>query len=128
MTANTTSAMASVATNSAVFRCTTTCSQTSVQSAAEERQYMATVVGFRHGMVENPRGVIYAQLPGFPLAADGLRLAEELGRLLAAAPVSAVFASPLERAVQTAGALAGPHGLEVVPDRRLIEWSFWQRW
>jgi broad specificity phosphatase PhoE len=89
---------------------------------------VAVVLGFRHGMVENPRAVIYAQLPGFPLAAEGLRLAEELGRLLAPAPVSAVYASPLERAMQTAGALAAPHGLEVVPDERLIEWSFWQPW
>src|SRR5437588_612328 len=36
-------------------------------------------------MVENPTGVIYAQLPGFPLASEGLRLAEQLGKLLAAA-------------------------------------------
>lgn len=89
---------------------------------------MAVVLGVRHGMVENPNGVIYARLPGFPLAAEGVRLAEELGRLLAGAPVSAVYASPLERAQQTARALAAPHGLEVRSDERLIEWSFWQRW
>ena len=89
---------------------------------------MAVVLGFRHGMVENPKGVIYARLPGFPLAAEGLRLAGELGKLLAPAPVSAVYASPLERAMQTAGALAAPHGVEVVPDDRLLEWSFWMRW
>src|SRR5439155_7610889 len=79
-------------------------------------------------MVENPSGVIYARLPGFPLAGEGRRLAEDLGGLLRAAPVSAVYASPLERAMETAAALAGPHGLEVVPDERLIEWSFWVRW
>ena len=89
---------------------------------------MATVVGFRHGMVENPKAVIYARLPGFPLAAAGLEHAERLGELLASARVTAVFASPLDRAMQTAKALAEPHGLEVVPDERLIEWSFWVRW
>src|SRR5213080_1706261 len=89
---------------------------------------MATVVGFRHGMVENPNGVIYARLPGFPLAAAGLEQAERLGKLLATAPVSAVYASPLDRAMQTARALAEPHGLDVIPDERLIEWSFWVRW
>ena len=89
---------------------------------------MAVVLGFRHGMVENPNAVIYAQLPGFPLAAEGLRQAERLGALLAPADVSAVYASPLERAMQTAGALAAPHGVEVIPDERLIEWSFWVRW
>ncbi len=79
-------------------------------------------------MVENPNGVIYARLPGFPLAAEGLRQAERLGALLAPAPVSAVYASPLERAMQTAGTLAAPHGLEVIPEERLLEWSFWVRW
>src|SRR5439155_12051720 len=92
------------------------------------RGHMATVVGFRHGMVENPKAVIYARLPGFPLAAAGLEHAERLGELLASARVTAVFASPLDRAMQTAKALAEPHGLEVVPDERLIEWSFWVRW
>ncbi|MCA1834636.1 MAG: histidine phosphatase family protein [Actinobacteria bacterium] len=62
------------------------------------------------------------------MAAEGLRGAEALGKLLAAAPVRAVYASPLERAQQTARALAAPHGLEVVTDDRLIEWSFWVRW
>jgi broad specificity phosphatase PhoE len=89
---------------------------------------VAVVLGFRHGMVDNPRGVIYARLPGFPLAPEGLRLAEDLGKMLAPAPVTAVYASPLERAMQTAGALAEPHGLEVVAEERLIEWSFWMRW
>ena len=30
--------------------------------------------------------------------------------------------------MQTARALAEPHGLDVIPDERLIEWSFWVRW
>jgi broad specificity phosphatase PhoE len=89
---------------------------------------VTTVVGFRHGMVENPNAVIYARLDGFPLAAAGLEQAERLGKLLAPARVSAVYASPLERAMQTARALAAPHDLEVIPDERLIEWSFWVRW
>jgi len=89
---------------------------------------VAAVIGFRHGMVANPDGVIYARLPGFPLSADGLHEAERLGAMLADARVTAVYASPLERAVQTAEALAAPHGLDVVPDDRLLEWSFWVRW
>jgi len=87
---------------------------------------VAAVIGFRHGMVANPDGVIYARLPGFPLSADGLHEAERLGAMLADARVTAVYASPLERAVQTAEALAAPHGLDVVPDDRLLEWSFWE--
>jgi broad specificity phosphatase PhoE len=42
--------------------------------------------------------------------------------------VIAVWASPLERAVETAQALAAPHGLEVEVDDRLIEWGGLVRW
>ena len=37
-------------------------------------------------------------------------------------------ASPLERAIETAAALAGPHGLPVRVDDRLIEWGGLVRW
>jgi broad specificity phosphatase PhoE len=47
---------------------------------------------------------------------------------LSAAPVASVFASPLDRAVETGEILAAPHGLAVQTDERLIEWSFWERW
>ena len=30
--------------------------------------------------------------------------------------------------METARTLAAPHGLDVVPDERLIEWSFWVKW
>jgi probable phosphoglycerate mutase len=40
----------------------------------------------------------------------------------------AVWASPLDRAVETAEALAAPHGLTVGVDERLIEWGGLVRW
>jgi broad specificity phosphatase PhoE len=43
-------------------------------------------------------------------------------------PVVAVYASPLDRARETAEILAAPHGLTVGLDDRLLEWSFWVRW
>jgi len=48
--------------------------------------------------------------------------------LLAAAPIAAVWASPLERAQETAAILSAPHGMAVQTDDRLLEWSFWVRW
>src|SRR5207302_9165343 len=42
--------------------------------------------------------------------------------------VVAVHASHLDRAVETATLLAQPHGLAVVTDERLLEWSFWVGW
>jgi broad specificity phosphatase PhoE len=89
---------------------------------------MPTVLGIRHGEVENPSNVIYARMPGFRLSARGREMAEQLGKRLSKAPVTAVYASPLERAQETAAAIAAPHGLEIRTDDRLIEWSFWTQW
>jgi broad specificity phosphatase PhoE len=84
---------------------------------------VAAVLGIRHGEVENPGHVVYARSEGFPLAAAGLEAARRLGEALRAAPVAAVWASPLDRAVETARQLAAPHGLSVRVDERLIEWG-----
>ena len=77
------------------------------------------VLGIRHGLVANPGHVVYARLPGFGLAPEGREAAADLARTLARAPVAAVVASPLERAVETAEILAAPHGLPVSTDERL---------
>ncbi|MDP9341254.1 MAG: histidine phosphatase family protein [Actinomycetota bacterium] len=89
---------------------------------------MSAVLGVRHAEVENPEGVVYGRLAGFHLSAAGLEHAERVGALLASAPVVAVHASPLERAQETARALAAPHGLEVITDERLIEWVANEAW
>jgi broad specificity phosphatase PhoE len=86
------------------------------------------IAGVRHAEVWNPDGVVYARLPGFHLSAEGRGQAAALGKALAKAPVVAVHASPLDRAVETATLLAEPHGLAVVSDERLLEWSFWVGW
>lgn len=56
----------------------------------------------RHGHVENPRGVLYANLPGFRLSALGRAQASALGQRLRAFRIKAVYSSPLERSVETA--------------------------
>jgi broad specificity phosphatase PhoE len=86
------------------------------------------IAGIRHAEVWNPKGLVYARLPGFHLSEAGRAETESMALELAAAPVSAVYASPLERAAETAAILARPHGLDVAPDERLTEWSFWVRW
>lgn len=75
----------------------------------------------RHGKVENPKGVIYGRLPGYNLSELGREQANAAARHLAGRQLRAVWASPLERAQETAAAIASPHGLEVVTDDRLIE-------
>ena len=86
------------------------------------------IVGLRHAAVWNPDGVVYARLPGFHLSPEGRAKAAAVGEALANVPLVAVHASPLDRAVETATLLAEPHGLAVVTDGRLLEWSFWMGW
>jgi broad specificity phosphatase PhoE len=89
---------------------------------------VSVVLGVRHAEVENPEGVLYGRLAGFHLSPAGREHAERVGALLASAPVSAVYASPLARAQETARALAAPHGLDVIADERLVEWVAVESW
>ena len=75
----------------------------------------------RHGEVENPKGIIYGRLPGFRLSERGRQQAAAAGRRLADADVGAIWASPLERAQETAQAIAEVHGLPITTDDRLLE-------
>jgi len=82
------------------------------------------VIGIRHGEVHNPDGVIYAGLTGYGLSEFGRRQASEVAAALRGSDVVAVYASPLDRAIQTAGAVAEAVGAEVIPDERLHEWRY----
>jgi broad specificity phosphatase PhoE len=75
----------------------------------------------RHGEVYNPDGVLYGRLPGYHLSATGRLMAAAAADFFAERPVAAVFASPLERAQETAQPVAERLGLEIVTDKRLIE-------
>lgn len=75
----------------------------------------------RHGEVENPKGVIYGRLPGYHLSERGKRQAAAASERLSDRDVGTIWASPLERAQETAGAIAEPHDVEIVTDERLIE-------
>lgn len=76
----------------------------------------------RHGEVENPKGVIYGRLPGYNLSERGLRQAEAAADRLAEADLGVLWASPLERAQETAHAIGSRHpGIEIVTDERIIE-------
>lgn len=56
-----------------------------------------------------------------PLNHEGLRQADALAQALANAQLNAVIASDLQRAMQTADAVAGQHGLTVHTDQMLRE-------
>ncbi|WP_300606562.1 histidine phosphatase family protein [Trebonia sp.] len=75
----------------------------------------------RHGEVDNPNGVLYGRLPGYHLSANGRLMAAAAADFFAERSVAALFASPLERAQETARPLARRLDLRVVTDERLIE-------
>jgi probable phosphoglycerate mutase len=78
--------------------------------------------------VHNPDGVIYAGLDGYGLSELGSSQAAAVGEVFRDAGVVALYASPLDRAMQTAGAIADVTGLPIRPDERLYEWKHWQQW
>ena len=80
-----------------------------------------TVHLLRHGEVENPGGVLYGRLPGFGLSKDGLQMAHDAAAALRDRDVTAVVASPLQRAQETAGPIAAVFDLPIHTDDRLIE-------
>ncbi|MGA8207354.1 MAG: histidine phosphatase family protein [Candidatus Dormiibacterota bacterium] len=75
-------------------------------SATPAAEPTSTCYLARHCDVANPDGVLYGHLPNFALSAKGRQQATVMGRYLADAGVGAIYASPLERAQETAVVLA----------------------
>lgn len=77
----------------------------------------------RHGEVDNPDGLLYGRLPGFGLTELGHQMAQRGADYLKEtdADITAVIASPLLRAQQTATPTARAYELPIHSDPRLIE-------
>src|SRR5690606_36646059 len=88
---------------------------------------LATVHLVRHGEVHNPDRVLYGRIPGYRLSDLGHRMAlaaaEELKQ--AGRPVARLFASPLERAQESAAPIADLLELPIETESRIIEPSNW---
>ncbi|MEO7443406.1 MAG: MSMEG_4193 family putative phosphomutase [Acidimicrobiales bacterium] len=83
------------------------------------------VLFIRHGRTPTTGKVLPGRAKGLHLAAEGLAQADAVGRRLTAlARVDAIYASPLERTRETAGAIANQLGLAVKTDRGLLECDF----
>jgi broad specificity phosphatase PhoE len=74
--------------------------------------------------VENPRGVLYGHLEGFPLSAAGRRRASLLAASLRESGIRRIVSSPLERAFETATCIAQELGISVETDPLLREAEF----
>ncbi|HEU4629201.1 MAG TPA: histidine phosphatase family protein [Gemmatimonadaceae bacterium] len=88
---------------------------------------MTTVLLVRHATGDHVGRVLAGRVPGTRLSEEGRRQAERLAERLAARPVRAVYASPLERARETAEPIAARFGLTLYEAPGLMELDF-GRW
>src|SRR6185503_11819704 len=75
----------------------------------------------RHAVTAQTGPLLSGRAPGIDLSDEGRTQADALGERLAALPVAAVYASPIERTTQTAQAVATRHGLDVQPLPGVLE-------
>lgn len=92
------------------------------------RPVLARLHLVRHGEVDNPNHVVYADLRGFHLSETGRDQARSAAARLAGRSIGVVLSSPLDRAMETAAILADRLGCPARPDDRLTEWRLAKRW
>ena len=83
---------------------------------------MPTFLLIRHGETDfNKKMHIAGRLPGVHLNKNGQRQALALAERLSNLPIKAIYASPLDRTMETAGPLARALKLEIIPTPGLLE-------
>ncbi|MEM7035138.1 MAG: histidine phosphatase family protein [Chloroflexota bacterium] len=83
---------------------------------------MLTLYLVRHGKVHNPDGIIYGHLPGFGLSDEGRAQIDHAAKVLAEqGPFQALYASPLQRAQESAAILANRLEMAVETEEAIIE-------
>lgn len=85
---------------------------------------MTEVLLIRHATAAHVGRVLAGRAPGLSLGDDGRAEADALARALAGADLAAVYTSPLERARETATAVAAPHGVEPRATEAFLEVDF----
>lgn len=83
----------------------------------------ATFLLIRHAAHVHLDRLLSGRMPGVPLSAEGEAQAARLGAALAGRPIDRIVASPLDRTMATAGAIAAaqPGRPQVVADPAMIE-------
>ena len=83
---------------------------------------MTLLLLIRHGENEYVKtGKMAGRIPGVHLNEMGRKQAQALGEALREAPIKAVYASPLERAMQTAAPIAESHKLIIQQEPDLMD-------
>jgi probable phosphomutase (TIGR03848 family) len=84
-----------------------------------------TILFVRHGQTATTGKVLPGRAPGLHLAETGQAQAQAVAdRIAGLKKVDAIYASPLERARETAAPIAAGRGLKVVIDKGLVECDF----
>lgn len=79
----------------------------------------------RHGQTPTTGKLLPGRAPGLHLAEAGVQQAQRAAeRIAALAKVDAIYASPLERARETAAPIAAARGMKVAIDKALLECDF----
>lgn len=75
----------------------------------------------RHGEVFNPQGILYGRIPGYHLSELGQQMAAAAAVALSGHPIVKLYASPLQRAQESARPWAEDFALPITTEARLIE-------
>jgi len=89
---------------------------------------MTKIIIARHGQTEWNVGEVFRGRIDVDLDETGVKQAGLLAEYLSGREIEAIYSSPLKRALNTAGAIARRHNLEVEVAPRLIDFNFgkWQ--
>lgn len=83
---------------------------------------MSLIIFLRHAQAKNNvERILAGRREGFPLTQIGLQQAEKIAKFLKPLEISAIYSSPIERAISTAKLAAKDLNLEVKTDSRLTE-------
>lgn len=83
---------------------------------------MTLLLLLRHGENDYVKtGKMAGRIPGVHLNERGQKQAQALGEALRNIPLKAVYASPLERAMETAVPIAEPHKLTIIQESDLMD-------
>ena len=80
------------------------------------------IILLRHGQADNnTKKILAGRTPGINLTEQGREQAEQSGQMLKDLNISAIYSSPIDRAMQTAEIVGKHCGVEPISDDRLIE-------
>jgi len=95
--------------------------ETKAEDAQKKPKPPTRLVLVRHAVTEQTGPLLSGRAPGIDLSEKGVGQAEATAQRLAKLPVAKVYASPIERTVQTAERIAAHHNLDVLPLPGAIE-------